>query len=140
MEKLKKILLFYILGTVLTFWILVLIRKNYILFHDHFYLWRWRFVLKTSIISGAPIGAAIWLYLAYKIPTISLDFKYFINLFKNYFIGILLAFILVEGIELYGYFFIAHCLHSTSYNVLWFSLLLGVPISIVFHTIKSLKQ
>ena len=140
MEKSKKILLFYILGTILTFWILVLIRKNYILFHDHFYLWRWQFILKTSIISGAPIGAAIWLYLTYKLPTISLDFNYFINLFKNYFIGILLAFILVEGMQLYAYITVADYFRATSYNIKWFSLLLGAPIAIVFHSIKSLKQ
>ena len=140
MEKLKKILWFYMLGTIVTFWILVLIRKNYILFHDNFYLWRWRYVLKTAIISGAPIGAAIWIYLAYKFPTISLDFKFFINLFNNYFIGIVLAFILVEGIELYAYFIVADYLPATSYNVLWYSLLLGAPIAIVFHSIKNLKQ
>ena len=140
MEKFKKILWFYILGTILTFWILVLIRKNYILFHDHFYLWPWRFVLKTSIISGVPIGAAIWAYLAYKSPTISLDFNYFTNLFKNYFIGILIAFILVEGMQLYAYFTVADYFRATSYNITWFSLLLGFPVAIVFHTIKSLKQ
>jgi hypothetical protein len=140
MEKFKKILLFYILGTILTFWILVLIRKNYILFHDHFYLWRWRFVLKTAIISGVPLGGAIWVYLAYKFPTISLDFNYFINLFKRYFIGILLAFILVEGMQLYAYFTVADYFRATSYNIRWFSLLLGVPIAIVFDKIKSIKE
>jgi hypothetical protein len=140
MEKFKKILWFYILGTILTFWILVLIRKNYILFHDHFYLWSWRFVLKTTIISGVPIGAAIWVYLAYKSPSISLDFNYFINLFKNYFIGILLAIILVEGMQLYAYFNVADYFRATSYNIKWFSLLLGAPVAIVFHSIKSLKQ
>ena len=140
MEKLKKILWFYILGTILSFWILVLIRKNYILFHDHFYLWRWRFVLKTSFISGAPIGAAIWLYLTYKLPTISLDFNYFINFFKNYFIGILLALILVKGMQLYAYFTLDDYFRATSYNIKWFSLLLGAPVAIVFHSIKSLKQ
>ncbi len=140
MEKFKKILWFYILGTILTFWLLVLIRKNYILFHDHFYLWPCRFVLKTSIISGVPIGAAIWVYLAYKSPTISLDFKYFINLFKNYFIGILLAFILIEGMQLYAYFTVADYFRATIYNIKWFSLLLGAPVAIVFHSINSLKQ
>ena len=140
MEKFKKILLFYILGTILTFWILVLIRKNYILFHDHFFLWPWRFVLKTSIISGVATGAAIWIYLTYKLPTISLNFNYFINFFKNYFIGVLLAFILVEGMQLYAYFTVADYFRATSYNITWFSLLLGAPVAIVFHSIKSLKQ
>ena len=140
MEKFKKILWFYILGTIVTFWILVLIRKNYILFHDHFFLWPWRFVLKISIIIGVPIGAAIWVYLAYKFLTISLDFNYFINLFKNYFIGILLAFILVEGMQLYAYFTVADYFRATSYNIKWFSLLLGAPVAIIFHSIKSLKQ
>ena len=140
MKKLLKAGWFYILGTLLTFWILVLIRKNYILFHDYFYLWRWRYVLKTAFFSGAPIGAAIWIYLAYKFPTISLDFKFFINLFKNYFIGILIAFILVEGMQLFAYFTVADYFRATSYNIKWFSLLLGAPIAIVFHSIKSLKQ
>ena len=140
MEKFKKIIWFYILGTILTFWILVLIRKNYILLHDNFYLWRWRYVLKTAIISGAPIGAAIWVYWAYKFPTISLDFKYFINFFKNYIIGIVIAFILVEGMQLYAYFTVADYFRATSYNIKWFSLLLGAPFAIVFHSIKSLKE
>ncbi len=140
MEKFKKIIWFYILGTILTFWILVLIRKNYILFQDNFYFWRWRFVLKTAIISGVPIGATIWVYWAYKFPTISLDFKYFINFFKNYFIGIVIAFILVEGMQLYAYITVADYFRATSYNIKWFSLLLGAPIAIVFHSIKSLKQ
>lgn len=140
MEKFKKILWFYILGTILIFWIYALIRKNYILFHDHFYLWPWRFVLKTSIISGVSIGVAIWAYLAYKSPTISLDFNYLSNFFKNYFIGISIAFILVEGMQLHANFTVADYFRATSYNIKWFSLLLGAPVAIIFHSIKSLKQ
>ena len=129
MKKSKKILLFYILGTILTFWILVLIRKNYILFHDHFYLWRWRFILKTSIISGVPLGGAIWVYLAYKFPTISLDFNYFIILFKNYFIGILLAVATLEHTHILSA--IAQWLDQTVGNQAIIVILIGLVSAVV---------
>ena len=143
MEKFRKILLFYILGTVLTFWILALIRLNTILFYDYFGYSHWRHIFKTSLISGAPIGVAIWVFLTYKFPTGLLNFKFIVVLFKPYFysylIGILIALGLIVGTQLYKYIFGADYYYATNYNIFGFSVLLGILNAIGFHTIKSIK-
>ena len=59
MEKFKKILLFYILGTVLAFWVLAIIHLNYSLLKEIFWRSSWRFVCKNTILSGAPIGTPL---------------------------------------------------------------------------------
>lgn len=143
MEKFKKVFLFYILGTVLTFWILALIRLNTILFYDYFGYSHWRDIIKTAIIGGAPIGVAILAFLTYTFPTGSLDFKFIVTLFKPYFysylIGILIALVLIVGTQLYKYFFGADYFYATNYNIFGFSVLLGILTAIGFHTIKSIK-
>jgi hypothetical protein len=144
MEKFKKTLLFYILGTVLTFLVLAIIHLNYSILKEFFWRSSWRRICKNAIIYGAPIGAAFWIFLTYKFPSSSLNFKFVINFLKpflfNYLIGILLAFGIILCLELYTYLFSKEYLNSTYYNIFGFSVLLGVPIAIVFHSIKSLKQ
>lgn len=143
MEKFKKVFLFYILGTVLTFWILALIRLNTILFYDYFCYSHWRDIFKTALISGAPIGVVIWFFFTYKFPTSSLDFKFIVTLLKpycyDYLIGILIALVLIAATQLYKYFFGANYYYATTYTIFGFSVLLGILTAIVFHTIKSLK-
>lgn len=144
MEKFKKVFLFYILGTALTFWILALIRLNTILFYDYFGYLHWRDIIKIAISSGAPIGVVIWAFLTYTFPTGSLDFKFIVTLFKPYFysylIGILIALIIIAATQLYKYFFGAYYYYATTYNIFGFSVLLGILTAIVFHTIKSIKR
>ena len=144
MEKFKKIFLFYILGTVLTFWILALIRLNTILFYDYFGYSHWRDIIKTAIIGGVPIGVAIWFFLTYKFPTSLLNFKFIVTLLKPYFysylIGILIALVLIAITQLYKYFFGADYYYATTYNIFGFSVLLGILTAIVFYTIKSIKR
>ena len=144
MGKLKKIVFFYILGTILTFWALALIHLNYSLIQDFFWRSSWRNVFKNSIVSGAPVGAAFWIFLTYKFPTSPLDFKFIVSFLKpyfyNYLIGILIAFGIIEGIELYTYLFSNEYLNLTYYNIFGFSVLLGIPIAIIYHNIKTLKQ
>jgi hypothetical protein len=144
MEKFKKILLFYILGTVLAFWVLAIIHLNYSLLKEIFWRSSWRYVCKNTILSGAPIGVAFWIFLTYKFPSSSLDFKFVINFLKpflhNYLIGVLLAFGIIEGVELYIYLFSTDYYSFTYYSIFGTSVLLGVPVAIVFHTIKSLKE
>lgn len=144
MEKFKKVFLFYILGTVLTFWILALIRLNTILFYDYFGYSHWRDIIKTAIIGGAPIGVAIWFFFTYKFPTSLLNFKFIVTLFKpyfyDYFIGILIALVLIAITQLYKYFFGADYYYATNYNIFGFTVLLGILTAIVFYTIKSIKR
>ena len=142
-EKFNKLLLFYVLGTVLIFWILAVIRLNTMFFCGYFGYSHWRNIYKTALLSGAPIGAAIWVFLTYKFPTCILNFKFIVTLFKPYFydylIGILIALVLIVGTQLYKYFFGANYYYSTNYNIFGFSVLIGILIAIVFHTIKTLK-
>ena len=144
MEKLKKTVLFYILGTVLTFLVLAIIYLNYSILKD--YSWRssWQRVCKNAIIYGAPIGAAFWIFLTYKFPSSSFSFKFVINFLKpfifNYLIGVLLAFGIIEGIELYTYLFSTEYLNSTYYNIFGFSVLLGIPLAIGYNSIRRLKR
>jgi hypothetical protein len=144
MEKFKKILLFYILGTVLGYWMLAIIHLNYPLLKDFFWRSSWRRVCKNAIIYGAPIGAAFWIFLKYKFPSSPLNFKFIVNFLKpffyNYLIGILLAFVIIEGIELYIYLFSTDYYSFTYYSIFGTSVLLGVSFAIVFDTIKSLKE
>ena len=142
MEKFRKILLFYILGTALTFWILALIRLNTILFYEYFGYSHWRDIFKIAIISGVPIGVAIWAFFTYKFPTTLLNFKFIVTLLKPYFydylIGILIALVLIAITQLYKYFFGTDYYYATTYNILGFSVLLGIPSAIGFVTIKKL--
>ena len=144
MEKFKKILLFYILGTVLTFWILALIRLNTILFYDYFGYSHWRDIFKTALLSGAPIGVVILAFFTDKFPTSLLNFKFIVTLLKPYFysylIGILIALVLIAITQLYKYFFGADYYYATTYNIFGFSVLLGILTTIVFYTIKSIKR
>lgn len=144
MEKFKKILLFYIIGTILAYWMLAIIHMNYSILKDFFWRSSWRRVCKNAIIYGAPIGAAFWIFLNYKFPTSTLNFKFIVNFLKpflfNYLIGILLAFGIIECIEVYIYFFSTDYYSFTYYIIFGTSILLGVPMAILFSTIKSLKQ
>ena len=141
MGNFKKLLLFYILGTALTFWILALIRLNTILLYDYFGYLHWRHIYRNSLISGASIGAIIWLFLTCKFPTSSLNLKFIVTLIKPYFfdylIGILLALLIIAGTQLYKYFFGADYCYATNYNIFGFSVLLGILTAIGFHTIKK---
>ena len=144
MKKFKKILLFYIIGTILAYWMLAIIHLNYSILKEFFWRSSWRRVCKNAIIYGAPIGAAFWIFLTYKFPTSTLNFKFIVNFLKpflfNYLIGILVAFGIIEGIELYIYLFSTDYYIFTYYKIFGTSALLGVPMAIVFHSIKSLKQ
>lgn len=143
MEKFRKILVFYILGTVLTFWILAVIRLNAWFFYGYFGYWRWLYILGTALIIGPPIGAAIWVFLTNKFPTTSLDFKFILTFLKPYFydylIGILIALVIIAGTELYKYFSGDYYYYANTYLNFRFSVFLGIPVAIGFHTIKTLK-
>ena len=144
MENYRKLLLFYILGTALTFWILALIRLNTILFYEYFGYSHWRDIFKIAIISGVPFGVVIWAFFTYKFPTSSLNFKFIVTLFKpycyDYLIGILIALVLIAATQLYKYFFGADYYYATNYTIFGFSVLLGILTAIGFHTIKSIKR
>ncbi len=143
MEKFKKLLLFYVLGTALTFWILALIRLNSILFYDYFGYLHWRHILKNAIIGGAPFGVIFWAFLGFKYPESKLDLKFIIKIgtpfLKSYLIGILLALLIIAGTQLYKNFFGADYLYATNYNIFGFSVLLGILTAIGFHTIKRIN-
>jgi hypothetical protein len=141
MEKIKKILLFYIIGIVFTYWLLAIIHLNYPIFKDFFWRSSLRRVCKNAIIYGAPIGAAFWIYMSYKFPLSSLNFKFIVNFLKpslyNYLIGILLAFGIILCLELYTYLFSTEYLNSTFYNIFGFSALLGILLAIGYHKFKK---
>ena len=81
MEKFRKVLLFYVLGTVFSFVIIAIIHLNSFLFEPYFAYAHWRNIVKTSIISGAPFGVAIWAFLALKYPENKLDLKLKLNIY-----------------------------------------------------------
>lgn len=141
MEKFKKTLLFYFIGTVLVFWILALIRLNYVIAYDYFWYSLGPRICKNAIIYGALIGTISWMFLSYKFPTSPLNFKFIVNLFKPYFynysIVIMLAFFLVQAIQLHSYLFVADYLHATYYNTFGISVWLGVPMAVGYFTFKK---
>ena len=141
MEKIKKILLFYIIGIVFTYWLLAIIHLNYPILKDFFWRSSWQRVCKNAIIYGAPIGAAFWVFLSYKFPLSPLNFKFLVNFSKpflyNYLIGFLLAFGMTLCIELHTYLFSTEYLNSTFYNIFGFSALLGILLAIGYHKFKK---
>lgn len=143
MERVKNIISFYILGTALTFWILALIHLNPIFFYNYFGYSHWTTIYKTTLISGASTGAAIWAFSIYKFPTNLFSFNLIVTLFMPYFydylIGIVLALFLIASIELYIIYFDTIYRCSTYYEFFGFSILLGIPLAIIFCNLKQLK-
>ncbi len=143
MEKLKNIVSFYILGTILTFWILALIHLNPVFFYDYFGYSHWMTIYKTTLISGASSGAALWAFSIHKFPTNLFSFNLIVTLFMPYFcdylIGIVLALYLIAGVEIYIFFFDTKYRCSTYYEIFGFSILLGIPLAIIFCNLKQLK-
>ena len=144
MEKLNKTLLFYIIGTIMAYWLLAIIHLNYPIFKVFFWRSSWRRVCKNAIIYGAPTGAAFWIFLSYKFPSSSLNFKFTVNFLKpflyNYLIGILLAFGIILCLELYTHLFCTECLNSIFYIIFGDTVSLGIPLAILYHKFKKSKK
>ncbi len=142
MERVKKTVLFYSLGTLFSFWIIAIIHLNSFLFEPYFGYAHWSNIVKTAIISGAPFGVAICAFLTYKFPASSIDIKFISNLFRpyliDYLIGIVFALLLIAGTQLYIYFFETDYYYATYYRVFGFSMLLGIPLAIGCYTIKKI--
>ena len=141
MEKFRKILLFYILGTTFSFVIIAIIHLNSFLFEPYFGYAHWSNIVKTAIISGAPFGLAIWALLTYRFPKRSIDLKFIFNLIKpyliHYIIGIVLALFLIAGTQIYILFFDNEYCLATYYKIFGFAVLLGIPFAIGFYTLKK---
>ena len=142
MKKARKIVMYYSLGMAFSFGIIAIIHLNSFLFEPYFGYAHWSNIVKTAIISGAPFGVAIWAFLAFKYPDSSIDLKFIIKIgtpvLKNYLIGILLALLIIAGTQIYKHFFDTDYCYATTYNILGFSVLLGIPSAIGFVTLKKL--
>ena len=86
MKKARKIVMYYSLGMAFSFWIISLIHLNSFLFERHYLYANWRNIVKTSIISGAPFGLAIWALLAYRFPNSSIDLKFIFTFSSTFFV------------------------------------------------------
>ena len=141
MKKARKIVMYYSLGMAFSFWIIALIHLNSFLFERHYLYANWRNIVKTSIISGAPFGLAIWALLTYRFPKRSIDLKFIFNLVKpyliHYIIGIVLALFLIAGTQIYILFFDTDYCLATYYKIFGFAVLLGIPFAIGFYTLKK---
>ncbi len=143
MKKARKLVMYYSLGMVFSFWIIALIHLNSFLFERHYLYANWSNIVKTSIISGAPFGMAIWALLSYRFPISSIDLKFIFNLIKpyliHYIIGIVLALFLIAGTQIYIlYFDTDYCL-ATYYKIFGFAVLMGIPFAIGFYNLKITK-
>jgi hypothetical protein len=143
MNKARKIVMYYSLGMALSFWIIALIHLNSFLFEHHYLYANWYNIMKTSIISGAPFGLAIWALLVYRFPKSFIDLKFIFNLIKpnliHYLIGIVLALFLIAGTQIYILFFDTDYCLATYYKIFGFAVLLGIPLAIGFYTLKITK-
>lgn len=143
MKKVRKIVMFYGLGMAFSFWIISLIHLNSFLFERHYLYANWSNIVKTSIISGAPFGLAIWALFTYRFPNSSIDLKFIFNLIKPYLIyyllGIVLALFLIAGTQIYILYFDSDYCLATYYKIFGFAVLLGIPLAIGFCTIKTIK-
>jgi len=143
MKKARKLVMYYGLGMAFSFWIIAIIHLNSFLFERHYLYANWSNIVKTSIISGAPFGLAIWALLAYRFPNSTIDLKFIFNLIKPYLIyyllGIVLALFLIAGTQIYILFFDTDYCLATYYKIFGFAVLLGIPFAIGFYTIKTIK-
>jgi len=141
MKKARKLVMYYSLGMVFSFWIIALIHLNSFLFERHYLYANWSNIVKTSIISGAPFGMAIWALLTYRFPISSIDLKFIFNLIKPYLIyyiiGIVLALFLIAGTQIYILYFDSDYCLATYYKIFGFAVLLGIPFAIGFYTLKK---
>jgi len=135
--------MYYSLGMVFSFWIIALIHLNSFLFERHYLYANWSNIVKTSIISGAPFGMAIWALLSYRFPISSIDLKFIFNLIKpyliHYIIGIVLALFLIAGTQIYILYFDSDYCLATYYKIFGFAVLMGIPFAIGFYNLKTIK-
>ena len=143
MKKVRKLVMYYSLGMAFSFWIIAIIHLNSFLFERHYLYAHWNNIVKTSIISGAPFGLAIWALLAYCFPNRSIDLKFIFNLIKPYLIyyllGIVLALFLIAGTQIYILFFDNEYCLATYYKIFGFAVLMGIPFAIGFYNLKITK-
>ncbi len=143
MKKARKLVMYYSLGMVFSFWIIALIHLNSFLFERHYLYANWSNIVKTSIISGAPFGMAIWALLSYRFPISSIDLKFIFNLIKpyliHYIIGIVLALFLIAGTQIYILYFDSDYCLATYYKIFGFAVLMGIPFAIGFYNLKTIK-
>ena len=143
MKKARKIVMYYSLGMAFSFWIIALIHLNNFLFERHYLYANWSNIVKTSIISGAPFGMAIWALLSYRFPISSIDLKFIFNLIKpyliHYIIGIVLALFLIAGTQIYILYFDSDYCLATYYKIFGFAVLMGIPFAIGFYNLKTIK-
>ena len=143
MKKARKLVMYYGLGMAFSFWIIAIIHLNSFLFERHYLYANWSNIVKTSIISGAPFGLAIWALLAYRFPKSSIDLKFIFNLIKpyliHYIIGIVLALFLIAGTQIYILYFDSDYRLATYYKIFGFAVLMGIPFAIGFYNLKTIK-
>ena len=141
MKKARKLVMYYGLGMAFSFWIIAIIHLNSFLFERHYLYANWSNIVKTSIISGAPFGLAIWALLTYRFTKSSIDLKFIFNLIKpyliHYIIGIVLALFLIAGTQIYILYFDSDYCLATYYKIFGFAVLLGIPLAIGFYTLKK---
>jgi len=143
MKKARKLVMYYGLGMAFSFWIIAIIHLNSFLFERHYLYANWSNIVKTSIISGAPFGLAIWALMTYRFPNSTIDLKFIFNLIKpyliHYIIGIVLALFLIAGTQIYILYFDSDYRLATYYKIFGFAVLMGIPLAIGFCTIKTIK-
>ncbi len=135
--------MFYGLGMVFSFWIIAIIHLNNFMFERHYLYANWSNIMKTSIISGAPFGLAIWAFLVYRFPKSTIGLKFIFNLVKPYliyyFLGIGLALFVIAGTQIFILFFDSGYCLATYYKIFGFAVLLGIPLAIGFYNLKITK-
>ena len=143
MKKVRKIVMYYSLGMAFSFWIIAIIHLNSFLFERHYLYANWRNIIKTSIISGAPFGLAIWALMTYRFPNSTINLKFIIHLIKPsliyYLLGIVLALFLIVGTQIYILYFDSDYCLATYYKIFGFAVLMGIPFAIGFYNLKITK-
>jgi hypothetical protein len=66
MKTLKRIIVYYGLGTIVSLLIIGLIHLYSIITEDYFCYAKWYNILVTALISGFPFGVALWAFITLK--------------------------------------------------------------------------
>jgi hypothetical protein len=140
MKNLKTIVKFYLFGVVASL-IMIGFIHIYGLLIDTFYANpELEIIIKTSLISGLPFGALLWLgYIINKLPRTKNIYLILVpKALTYYWIGFIAGLIIIGFIELYIFVFNEPYYYATIENIIGFALLLGLPLSILVRIAKKL--
>jgi len=140
MKNLKTIIKFYLFGVVASLIMIGFIHIYGLLFDTFYANPELEIIIKTTLISGLPFGALLWIgYTINKLP--KTKNRYLIVVLKvltYYWIGFIAGLLFIGFIELYIFVFNEPYEYATIENIIAFALLIAIPTGGLVRVAKNL--